>query len=170
MLFQRVVRKRRKARTVLVVILNELRVDADLLASELGRLLGLVEFVQRRKYGEAAADRPVKQVRLRESEHQVPLVLADLRGKGERFAESEEIVGLVGQADESAGQPADAALQPDGLLALFMELEQQVHRTLLLVALDFHGLVWVQLVKIIQLVDAQHAQLPPPLVEELPFA
>src|SRR6267143_6294788 len=169
MLFQRVVRERREARTVLVVILNELRVDADLLPRQLRSLLGLVEFVQRRKYGEAAADRPVKQVGLRKPEHQVPLVLPDLRGKGQRFPKSQKVVRLVGQTDESARQAADTALQSDRLLALFLQLQQQVHRSLLLVALDFHGFVGIQLVEVIQLVDAQHAQLPRPLVEELPF-
>jgi hypothetical protein len=157
MLLEGVVRECGESRTVLVVILNELRVDADLLPGDLRGLLCLVEFVERGKYGETAADRPVKQVGFREAEHQVALVLADLRGKGERFAESEEIVGLIGQADESAGQAADAALQADRLLALFVQLEQQVDGSLFLVALDFDGFVGVELVEIIELVDAQDA-------------
>src|SRR5258708_21085394 len=153
MLFQRVVRKRREARTVLVVILNELRVDADLLPRQLRRLLGLVKFVQRRKYGEAAANGAIEQVRFREAEHQVALVLADLCGEGERFPKSQKVVRLISEPDESAGEPADAALQSDRLLALFLQLQQQVYRSLLLFALDFHSSFRIQHFEIVQLVD-----------------
>src|SRR5260370_833001 len=117
--------------------------------------LGLVEFVEGGKYGETAADRTVKQIRFRKAEHQVSLVLPDLGGKSEGFAETQKIVGLVGQADEAAGQTADAALQANRLLAFFLELQEEVDRALFLVAFDFDRFVGVQFVEIIELVDAE---------------
>src|SRR5215468_4354818 len=51
---------------VLVVVLDELRVDADRLTRKDGRLAGLVEFVTAGEDGEAARDRAVEKVRLGE--------------------------------------------------------------------------------------------------------
>src|SRR5208337_1109702 len=166
---QRVTRKRRESRAVLVVVLNVLRVDADCCPRQQRRLLRLVEFVQRRKYREATRDRPVKQVRFRESEHYAALILPHLRRKGQRFAQSQEVVRLVSQPDESSHQPADAALQANRLLALFLQLQQQVNGALFRVALDLRGLVRIQLFEIVQLVQAQNTDFPGVLVEERAF-
>ena len=47
---------------------------------------------------------------------------AELGGEGECLTEAKEVVGLIGEADETAGETADAALQTDGLFAFFFEL------------------------------------------------
>jgi hypothetical protein len=154
-LLERVIREGREAGAVLVVILDELRVDADFVAANQGRLLRLVKFVERGKHGEAGADRPIQEIRLGEAKHQVALVLADLAGKSEGFAEAEEVVGLVGEADEATSKAADAALQADGLFTLFPELEEEIDGPGFGVALDFDGLIGVDLVEIVELVDAQ---------------
>src|SRR5208283_5042696 len=133
------------------------------------RLLGLVVFVQGREHGEAARDGAVKQVGFRESEHDAALVLPHLRRKGQRLAESQEVVRLVGEPDESSHQPADAALQADGLLALFLQFEQEVDGAIFGVALDLRGLVRIQLVEIVQLVQPQNTDFPGVLVEERAF-
>ena len=97
------------------------------------------------------------------------LVGAKLRGESERFAQAQEIVGLIGEADEAAGQAADAALQADGLFAFFFELEIHVDGAVLGVLLNFDGLVRFDLVEIIELVEAQNADFPIALIEELAF-
>src|SRR5260370_4299471 len=75
----------------------------------------------------------------------------------------------MGKADEAAAQAADATLQPDGLLALFLELEVDVDSAFFTVALDLGGLVRFDLVEVVELVEAQDAELPETLVEELAF-
>ena len=80
----------------------------------------------------------------------------------------EEVVGLIGQADEAAGESADAALQADGLFALFLQLEHNVDGALLGVALDLR-LFGFDFVEIIQLVEAKNAQFPGALIEDLAF-
>jgi len=64
----------------------------------------------------------IEEVRLGKAKHEATLNVAELGGEGESFAETEKIVGLIGESDEGAGQATDAALQTDGLLALFLEL------------------------------------------------
>src|SRR5260370_7422938 len=75
----------------------------------------------------------------------------------------------MGKADEAAAQAADATLQPDGLLALFLELEVDVDGAFFTVALDLGGLVRFDLVEVVELIEAQDAELPETLVEELAF-
>ena len=151
------------------VVLDVLRVDADLLLEEDGFLAGLVKIIAGRKHRETRGDRPVKQVRLGEAEHERARKASKLRGERQRFAETEEIVGLVGEADKTACQATDAALQTDGLLAFFLELEGNVHGSGFAVALDFGGLVRFDFVEIVKLIEAKDAELPQTLVEELAF-
>src|SRR5207302_5887427 len=92
-----------------------------------------------------------------------------LRGKGKSLAKTQEIVGLIGEADEAAGQTADAALQANGLFALFLELEVDVDGAFLIVALDLRSLVRLDPVEVVELIEAQNAELPEALVEELAF-
>src|SRR5712664_161240 len=109
-----------EAGAVLVVVLNELWVDADGLSGEEGRLPGLVELVAAVKYRKTRGDWPVKEIGLGKSEKETAGKIAELRGKGESFAKTQEVVGLIGEADEAAGQAADTALQADRLFALFL--------------------------------------------------
>jgi len=101
---------------VLVVILDELRIDADRLALQERQLASLIETVAAGEEREAGGDGTVEKIGLGEAEHEAALNVAELRGEGESFAEAEKIVGLVGESDERAGQAADAALQTDGCL------------------------------------------------------
>ena len=142
-----------------------MRIDADVLAKEQRFLLRLVVTVAARKEGEAGADRPVEKIWLGESKHKAALQTAELRGERKGFAQAEEIVGLIGQADEPAGESADAAVQADRLLALLLDLQIEVDRSFLRVALDFDGFVGFDAVEIIQLVEAKDADFPGALVE-----
>ena len=75
------------------------------------------------------------------------MILADLSGDSEGLAETEEVVGLVGKADEAAGETADAALKADGLFPFFVELEEDVDGAILGVALDFCRLFGIELLE-----------------------
>src|SRR5581483_2949769 len=79
------------------------------LAGQDVELLRLVEVVTARVDREPELQRAVEQVRLGEAEKQVALAIADVGLNGERFAEAEEVIGLVVQADKRSGQTADAA-------------------------------------------------------------
>src|SRR6266436_1138701 len=164
-----ITREEREPGAVLIVILNELRIDADGLAKEERLLAGLIETVAAGEERKAGRDGSIEKVRLGEAEHEAALNVAELRGEGESFAKAEEIVGLIGESDEGAGQTADAALQTDGLLALFLELQGEIDRTFFLIALDLDGLVFLDAVEVIELIQAQDADLPGALVEELTF-
>ena len=168
-LAKRVLGENREARAVLHVILDILRIDAHGLLKQDGFLAGLIEIIARGKKRETGGDGPVKEIRLGKTKHERARQASKLRGECERLAKAEEVVGLISEAHETAGQAADAALQANGLLAFFLELERDVDRSGLVVALDFGGLVRFDFVEIIELVEAQDAQFPKALVEELTF-
>jgi len=90
--------------------LNELRIDADGLPEQQRFLLGLIETVAAGKNREARGNRTVEQVRLGKTELEASLQAAELRGESERFAEAQEVVGLISEADEAAGKPAYTAI------------------------------------------------------------
>src|SRR5712671_4983742 len=165
--FYRIAGKHSEAGAVLVVILNELRIDAHRLALQERQLASLIEAVAAGEEREAGGDGTVEKIGLGEAEHEAALNVAELRGEGESFAEAEKIVGLVGESDERAGQAADAALQTDGLLALFLELQGKVDCAFFLIAFDLDGLVFLDSIEVIELVQTQDADFPGALVEEL---
>ena len=119
--------------------------------------------------GEAGGDGAVEQIRLREAEHEAALQVAELRGEGQSFAEAQEVVGLIGKANEGACQSADATLQADGLLALFLKLEIEIDGPFFGIALDLDGLIFLNALEVVQLVETQNAELPEALVEKLAF-
>ena len=134
-----------------------------------GFLSGLVKLIAAGKNGETRGDRPVKQIRLGKTKHEGARQTPELRGEGQRFAKTQEVVGLIGEADEAAGQSTDTALQTDGLLAFFLEFESDVDIAFLGVAFDFGGLVRFDFVEIVELIQTEDAQFPQALVEELAF-
>src|SRR5712692_164123 len=166
---KRVLRENRETRAVLDIVLDKLRVDTDGLLQQQGFLSGLVKLIAAGKNCEASGDGPVKQIRLGKTKHEGARQTSELRGEGQRFAKTQEIVGLIGEADEAAGQSTDAALQTDGLLALFLEFEGNVDIAFLGVALDFGGLVRFDFVEIVELIQTEDAQFPQALVEKLAF-
>src|SRR6267378_4203424 len=78
----RIAGENREAGAVLVVVLNELRVDADGLAGQERRLPGLVKLVPAGKNRETRGDGPVKEIGLGESEKETARKIAKLRRKG----------------------------------------------------------------------------------------
>src|SRR5882757_4398993 len=166
-LFHRIAGKHGEPGAVLVVILDELRVDADRLALQERQLASLIETVAAGEDRKTGGDGTVEKIGLGKAEHEAALNVAELRGEGESFAEAEKIVGLIGETNERAGQAADAALQTDGLLALFLELQGKVDRALFLIALDLDGLVFLYSVEVIELVQTEDTDFPGAFVEEL---
>src|SRR5438876_5931783 len=157
-LANRIAGEKSEAGAVLIVILNELRVDADGLAGQERGLAGLVKLVAAGKNRETGGDGPVKEIRLGESEEETAGKIAELRGKSKSLAKPQEVVGLIGEADEAASQAADAALQTDGLFALFLELEVDVYGAFFRVALDLGSLVGLDLVEVVQLIEAEDTE------------
>ena len=76
---------------------------------------------------------------------------------------------MVGQADESARQAAHASLQTDRLLSLLVQFQEDIDRSVLGIALDFGRLIGIELVEVVELVQAQDADFPGAFVEELAF-
>ena len=60
-------------------------------------------------------------------------------------------------------------MQADGLLALFLQLEIDIDGAFLGVLLELDGFIGVDFVEIIELVEAQDADVPIALIEELAF-
>jgi hypothetical protein len=83
--------------------LNELGIDADGLAKQERLLPGLIETVPAGEERKPGGDGAIEKVWLGKAEHKAALNIAELRGEGERFAESKEIVRLIGESDERAG-------------------------------------------------------------------
>src|SRR6266852_6365864 len=166
-LLYRIRGKHGESGAVLVVILDELRIDADRLALQERQLSSLIETVAAGEERKTGRDGAIEKVGLGEAEHEAALNVAELRGEGESFAETEKIVGLIGESDEGAGQATDAALQTDGQLALFLELQGEVDSAFFLIAFDLDGLVFLDAIEVIELVQTEDADFPGALVEEL---
>ena len=163
-----VAREKREAVAVLRVVLNRVGIELYLLPNGQRILPRLIEVVAARKDRESGADRPVKQIRLGETERNISLQISNVRRKSERLAEAQEIVGLIRQADITAGKAADAARQADGLFTFFLELQEYVHRALFDVALDL-GILRLDGLKIIELIQAQQAEFPQIVAEHVAF-
>jgi len=96
----RIARKNRESFTVLIVVFRDRRIDRNVLAQQDGLLSGLIEIVTALKYGKAAGNRPVEEIRLRETKRESLLDRAELRGKRQPFAQTQKVVGLICQPDE----------------------------------------------------------------------
>jgi len=75
---------------------------------------------------EADIEGLVAEIGLVEGEEQIARETAGVGLDTEGFAESEEVVGLIIEAEEGAGETADAAVESDGVLAFFLDLEKQI--------------------------------------------
>ncbi len=117
----------------------------------------LFKVVLGRVNGESGLDGGVEQVGLGKSKEEVGLAVAQAGLNGERFAESEEVVGAVGEADKGAGQTADAALQSDAVLALLFDLEREIDGASFFVELAVGGvgIVGLKLIEVSELVEAE---------------
>ena len=88
------------------------------------------------------------------------LDVAEVALQAQCLAQAEEVIGLVVDAEECAGETADAAVEADGVLALFLDLEEQIDGAGfgVLVGLGvFFDLEWLE---VLELVEAQQAVLP----------
>src|SRR5882762_1157864 len=124
--FYRIAGKHGESGAVLIVILDELRIDADRLALQERQLASLIETVAAGEDRKTGRNGAIEKIGLGKAKHEAALNIAELSGEGESFAETEKIVGLIGESDERAGQATDAALQTNGLLALFLELQGEI--------------------------------------------
>src|SRR5438876_6402650 len=128
-LADRIAGEEREAGAVLIVILNEFRVDADGLAGEERGLAGLVKLVAAGKNREPGGDGAGKEIRLGKSEQKTARKIAELRRKGKSLAKTQKVVGLIGEADQDLGETVDAAPQPrHPLTTSRLELRRQPHR------------------------------------------
>ncbi len=109
---------------------------------------------------EAHIEGAVAEVGLGEAEHELPADVAQVALQAEGFAQAEEVVGLVVDAQERARQAADAAVHADGVLALLLHLEQQVHGAGLGILVGLGVLIHLERLEVLQLVQAQQAVLP----------
>src|SRR5271154_5763413 len=105
-------------------------------------------------------------MRLRKAKIDALLDVADRRGKRQRFSQSQEIVRLVGSPHETPGKSADSAREADGLLALFLHLQLDVHGAGLHVLFQL-GILRLDRLEISQLVQSQQAQFPEAVVKDL---
>ncbi len=123
-------------------------------------VLGRVEVLLVVEELEADVQRAVAHIGLREAEHELAAHVAQVALQTERFAQAQEVVGLVVHAQEGARQAADAAVQADRVLALFLHLQQQVNRAGLGILVGLGVLIHLQRFEVLQLVQAQQAVLP----------
>src|SRR2546430_8550238 len=94
-LANRITGEKREAGAVLIVILNELRVDADGLAGEESCLAGLVKLVATGKNRETGGDGPVKKIRLGKCEEETLGKIAGMGAKRKSLAQGQKDVGRI---------------------------------------------------------------------------
>ncbi len=123
------------------------------------RSLGRVVVVLLGKDLHAERDGLVAQVGLGKAERQVARKVADIGLDGEGFAEAEEVVGLVVEPDERAGQAGDAAVQADRVLALFLQLQQEVDGAVVGVLTGLDVGVGLEGLEVVELVQAQQRKV-----------
>ena len=111
----------------------------------------------------------VAEVGLGETEEQVALQVAEVGLHAQRFAQTEEVVGLIVEAEEGAGEAADAAIQADGVLALLVHAQQQGDGVVRRVLRRGGVLVDLERVEVLELVEAEQALLPKIAVVDLAF-
>src|SRR5262249_31280712 len=122
-----------------LVVVQELVLDrrrqVDLVVRRNSGLARLVEVILAAVHGEPQGERPVKHVGFGKAEEQDPGKTAYAGLNGKRFAQAQEVVGLVIQSDERAFQTAHASSKPDAVLAFLLDLDRQIHGGVLLVNL-----------------------------------
>ena len=131
--------------------------------------LGGVVVVFRGEELETERDGLVAEVRLVEPQAEVAREIADIGLHGEGLAQAEEVVGLVGKADEGAGETGDSAVETDGVLAFLLQLQQQVDGAFVGVLAGFGVLFGLERFKVIELVQTQQREIPKARVVDLTF-
>src|SRR5579863_206456 len=165
---QRIACKQRKTLAILAVILRQRRVDGHRLPHQDRKLFFLIEVVLRRENRKSGRNRPVQQIRFRESEKNAALDAPKIRRKSERLPESQEIVRLIGQSQESARKPADSSGKTDVLLASFMDLKIYVDRASFRISLQIR-ILFLDFIEIAELIQPKNAQFPQTVVKQTAF-
>src|SRR6202008_3818599 len=78
----------------------------------------------------------------------------------ECFTQAEEVVGLIVKADEGSAETADATVETDRVLALFLDLKEKIDGAILGILVGFGVLLDLQGIEIIELVETEETQLP----------
>ena len=104
---------------------------------------------------DAERDRLVAQVGLGKAKAEIAREVADVGVDRERLAEAEEVVGLVVEADERTRETADAAVEADGVLALLLQLDEQVDGAGVGVLMGLDVLVGLEGVEVVELIQAE---------------
>ena len=86
-----------------------------------------------------------------------------------RFAQSQEVVGRIGEPHEASGDLGNASAELDGVLAALPDLQRQVDGMVVVIRLHIDGGVFLQRLEISQLVQAQDAQPPQVRVKRVAF-
>ena len=146
-----------------IVIGNQVR------ARENGRFLRLVVVIALHIQGEPGLDGVVEQVGFGEAELHRIHARSKLRAKTQSFAQSEEIVSGIGCPDETAGDSGNATVQLDRILAALFYLERDIDGVGLGIPLDIGRFFGLQRFKIAELIQAQNAEFPQAIVEDLAF-
>ena len=161
---QRVAQREVQTSGGLIVVLGELLSCAvvRLRAVPLGGLVGLgcVEVRLVVVDLKAHIERAVVDVRLREAKEELAANVADVALHAECFAQSQEVVGLVVEAEEGARESADAAVEADGVLALLLDLEEEVDGAGFGVLMSLGVLIDLERLEVFKLIEAQQAVLP----------
>src|SRR5258708_3012196 len=126
-----------------------------------------VVVVLAREHLDAERDRLVAEVRLRKPEAKVARKVADVGLHRERLAQAQEVIRRVVQTDKRSRQSADAAVQPDRVLALLLQLQQEIDRSLIGILTALRVLLRLQRLEVVQLVQTQNRKLPQLVVVDL---
>ena len=90
-------------------------------------VLRLIEVIAAAEDADARLNRPVKQIRLREPQTDVALLVAHRSLHIQRLAQAKQVVRGIVQANERARQSAHAARQANAVLAFFFHLQRKVN-------------------------------------------
>jgi len=142
-----------KPGAVLIVVLNELRIDADGLAVRSAVWRAWSNCIPAGKNRETRGDGPVKEIGLVNPKRKLRERSPNCAERSE-FRQDQEIVGLIGEADEAAAKPLTGPCRRSTVCP-FLELEVDVDRAFFRVALDLRGLVGFDLVEVVELIEAQ---------------
>src|SRR5208282_3181432 len=148
----RVAGKGRETLRIVGVVVLKSGIDRHLGTQQKPGLAGGVVVELIRKYGEAGGNGAIEKIRFREAEYEVFLNIADLGRQREGFAQAEEIVGLIRQSQETAGNSADASREADGLFLFFVQFQTDIHRAGLGVLLEV-GVFGLERIEVIELIE-----------------
>ena len=109
---------------------------------------------------EAHVDGAVFEIGLRKPKEEAAAYRAQIGLQAQGLAQSQEVVGLVVEAEESAVVAADAPIQADRVLAFLLHLEEQIDSAGIGILMGLGVLIDLERIEVFHLVQAQQAELP----------